>query len=72
MDLWMNNMKEKVKNTMKSWETSNQIHNISPFLQHENMKESILKISKQNFVFSALIKHQTTFILLVINSKFLS
>ena len=69
MDLWVNKVKEKVENRIKSLKKSK----FTMLLLYCKMKtlSNKLKFFNQNFVLSPLIKHQTSFSLVRI-SMFLS
>ena len=44
MNLWVNKVKEKVKNRIKFYEKSKQIHNTSPVLQHDKVRQDLGKM----------------------------
>ena len=71
MELWVNKVKEKVKNKIKSLKKSKQIYNASSVLQDQEIRQYLKDLQTQ-FCFVPINKVSKNFFLLVRNSMFLS
>ena len=56
IELWVNKVKEKVKNKIKSLKKLKKIYNTSRLLQDEEVRQYLKDLHKQNFAFVPIDK----------------